>query len=322
MNLQHEITAYLRHCEFHKKLNSKSLKAYSIDLKQFIMQCGTISECDITKATISNYIIQLHQTFKPRTVRRKLASLRAFLNFLEFEEIIQTNPIHKIKSKFQEPKILPKIIPLKFIERLLKEAYSDMNRAKTSFSFFSAQRDLAVVEMLFATGLRVSELCTLKRNDVNLEEGNLILMGKGAKERIIQIGNYEVLSTLRKYYNDNNGRINQSGYFFSNRFKSRLSEQSVRIILRRLQKQAGVPLQITPHMFRHSFATLLLEEDVDIRYIQQMLGHSSIQTTQIYTHVTSEKQRQILTVQHPRNRILIYSSPNCSSAGDSQPYGR
>ena len=130
-------------------------------------------------------------------------------------------------------------------------------------------------------------------------------MGKGAKERILQIGNPEVLSVLRRYAEENTLRIHKANWFFVNRLSSRISEQSVRFLIKRLCRKADIEQRITPHMFRHSFATLLLEEDVDIRYIQRMLGHSSILTTQIYTQVTVEKQRQILTAKHPRNKIVV-----------------
>jgi integrase/recombinase XerD len=161
------------------------------------------------------------------------------------------------------------------------------------------------VELLFATGMRVSELCSLEAKDVRLEEGNIYIMGKGSKERVIQIGNKEVLAILQEYIDVKNSHKCKSNFFFINRFFSRISEQSVRFMLKKIRIKAGIPINITPHMFRHSFATLLLEEDVDIRYIQRMLGHSSIQTTQIYTFVTTEKQRQILTTRHPRNKIAF-----------------
>jgi integrase/recombinase XerD len=162
-----------------------------------------------------------------------------------------------------------------------------------------------MLELLFVTGLRVSELCSLNADYINLGNGSILIMGKGAKERVLQIGNPEVLSILRRYAEENAVRIRETGCFFINRLSSRISEQSVRFLIKRLCSKANVEQNITPHMFRHSFATLLLEEDVDIRYIQRMLGHSSILTTQIYTQVTVEKQRQILATKHPRNKIIV-----------------
>jgi len=303
VKLKQTIDDYLAYCEHQKKLSNKSIKAYAIDLKQF--RRHTASEDIPAKPDISAYIMHLHKTYMPRTVKRKIASIRAFLNYLEFEEAILENPMKKIKAKFQVPHILPRTIPLKIIESILHTAYQELNRAKTPSAANAALRNTAMIELLFATGLRVSELCSLDLEYVDLINGNVLIMGKGAKERILQIGNPDVLSILRRYAEENAVRIRKVGCFFVNRLSTRVSEQSVRFLIKRLCAKADVRQNITPHMFRHSFATLLLEEDVDIRYIQHMLGHSSILTTQIYTHVTVEKQRQILTVKHPRNRIAV-----------------
>jgi len=305
MNVQQEIENYLKCCQYQKKLSQKSIKAYAIDLKQFVSFIGYEDEQCLTKAAILSYISGLHKVYSPKTVKRKLASLRAFFNYLEFEEIVEINPLRRIKTKFQEPKVLPKVISLEIIERLLLAVHKEHNHAKTEYRKFVTLRDMAIVEALFATGMRVSELCSLRVEDINLANGCIHIMGKGSKERIIQIGNGEVLAILGEYYQTNATRIRQSGFFFVNRLSTKLSEQSVRFMLRFFCVKAGITIKITPHMFRHSFATLLLEEDVDIRYIQHMLGHSSIQTTQIYTQVSTEKQRQILSVKHPRNKILL-----------------
>ena len=130
-------------------------------------------------------------------------------------------------------------------------------------------------------------------------------MGKGAKERMLQIGNKCVLSALQVYRDSFEYQIIKSNAFFVNRLGNQLSEQSVRFMIVKYAAAAGIDLHITPHMFRHSFATFLLEEDVDIRYIQRLLGHSSITTTQIYTHVTAKKERDILLSKHPRNKLSI-----------------
>ena len=138
---------------------------------------------------------------------------------------------------------------------------------------------------------------------MDLNEGILRIRGKGAKERIIQIANYDVLNSLKKYYNLNHETIVKKEYFFINKQGNVLSDQSARNMLKKHAENAGIKQNVTPHLFRHAFATFLLEEDVDIRYIQKMLGHSSISTTQIYIEVASEKQKQILKTKHPRNKM-------------------
>ncbi|MDR2942623.1 MAG: tyrosine-type recombinase/integrase [Treponema sp.] len=301
--LKEAIADYLAHCEYQKKLSVKSIKAYTIDLKQ--LKQYAISENIPAKTEITAYIVHLHKTYSPRTAKRKIASIRAFLNYLEFEEIISENPIKKIKTKFQIPQVLPRTISLVTIENILRAAYQELKQAQTIYATSTALRNAAMLELLFATGLRVSELCSLNTDYIDLENGKILIMGKGSKERVLQIGNQEVLSILRRYAGENAKHIRETGCFFVNRLSSRISEQSVRFLIKRLCVKADIDQNITPHMFRHSFATLLLEEDVDIRYIQRMLGHSSILTTQIYTQVTVEKQRQILTTKHPRNKIVV-----------------
>ena len=133
----------------------------------------------------------------------------------------------------------------------------------------------------------------------------LFRSGKGSKERRLQIGNSDVLNALIIYQDTFKKELENSDYFFINRYSNRLSEQSIRNMIVKYSKHASIKLHITPHMFRHSFATYLLEEDVDIRYIQEMLGHSSIHITEIYTHVTMAKQKDILTTKHPRNHLII-----------------
>jgi integrase/recombinase XerD len=301
--LKQTIENYLSYCTHQKKLSAKSIKAYMIDLEQ--LRQYTASETIPAKIELSAFITNLHKTFLPRTAKRKIASIRAFLNYLEFEEILIENPMKKIKTKFQIPQTLPRTIPLAVIENVLRAAYHELKQAKTAYALNTALRNAAIIELLFATGVRVSELCSLNAQHIDFGNGSIRIMGKGAKERILQVGNQEVLAILQQYAEKNAAHIRKAGYFFVNRLSSRLSEQSVRFLIKRLCVKADVEQNITPHMFRHSFATLLLEEDVDIRYIQRMLGHSSILTTQIYTQVTVEKQRQILTVKHPRNKIIV-----------------
>jgi integrase/recombinase XerD len=261
---------------------------------------------ELNKANLSNYITLLHKTYKPKTIKRKIACLKAFFNNLEFDEIIKQNPFSKIKIKFQEPLILPKTIPLSVIQIILSTAYRGLNlNTNSTYRYNTCLRDITVLELLFATGVRVSELCSLTQDNVDLVEGYVRIYGKGAKERIVQIGNKDVLLALNNYRDAFADDLKHTEFFFINRLSNRLSEQSVRYMINRYADLSGVTMHITPHMFRHSFATLLLEEDVDIRYIQQLLGHSSIVTTQIYTHVTSNKQKYILTSKHPRNKIII-----------------
>jgi integrase/recombinase XerD len=298
-NICDRISDFIEHCQNSKNLNEKTIKAYHTDLEQY----SGFSESELSKDRIKPYITHLNKTYKPKTVRRKIATLKAFVRFLFFEEMIETNPFEKIRIKTIEPLILPKTIPSNTISDILHSAYNGLKVTNTSYREMCAVRDVAVLEILFATGARVSEICSLKPENVNIEDGYIKIFGKGARERIVQIENEEVIASVARYYETFREYIEMSGFFFVNKLHKRLSEQSVRVIINRHTAFGDTEQHITPHMFRHTFATLLLEEDVDIRYIQEMLGHSSITTTQIYTHVSSAKQRMILATKHPRNKM-------------------
>lgn len=301
------IEKYLQHCKFEKGLSGKTLKAYRIDLNQFSTYLNDSSALTCGKEDIQRYLSILYERYKMKSVKRKIATLKAFFNYLEDEELLEGNPFAKLHVKLHEPLLLPKTIPLTNINLILQCAYqkSKANTKVQSYSYKSNLRDIAILELLFATGMRVSELCSIGADSIDLKSGEIRIYGKGAKERIIQIGNPDVRTAVERYYEAFSNQIQETGWLFVNRLGNQLSDQSVRNMINSYVVQAGIEQHITPHMFRHSFATLLLEEDVDIRYIQQLLGHSSITTTQIYTHVTSKKQRDILATKHPRNRIVL-----------------
>ena len=256
--LESTISNYLEFCHNQKKLDTKTLKAYQTDLKQFSLKALDIEINDINSDILEKFIGNLHKEFKPKTVKRKIASLKAFFHYLEYKDIIKINPFNKIQIKFREPNILPKTIPLNTMELFL----STINR-------------------------------------------NILVYGKGHKERLIQIGNDNVIDILKQYETEFQKEILQCKNFFVSLPTKPLSDQSVRRMITKYSTLASINLHITPHMFRHTFATCLLEADVDIRYIQKMLGHSSINITEIYTHVAISKQKEILTNKHPRKNFHI-----------------
>lgn len=304
-NLQSHISTYLNYRGTQKRLNEKTLKAYQIDLRQFSEASLSIDITEITRDTIENYIAYLHQNYKPKTVKRKIASLKAFFHYLEYKEILEKNPFNKIQIRFREPHTLPKTIPLHTLEKLLEAIYNQRKIAITTYQKRNALRDIAVIELLFATGIRISELCSLKYNDINLFDGIILIYGKGNKERRIYIGNKDVINILKEYRLEFEKEIKNCNHFFVNQSGNTLTDQAVRRMINKYANLAAIDLHITPHMFRHTFATSLLEADVDIRYIQEMLGHSSINITEIYTHVTVAKQKNILTMKHPRKNFHI-----------------
>lgn len=300
--LKTQITDYLSFCQSNKRLDPKTIKAYRIDLTQFANQLTKKTNSDLSRITpdiINSYIATLHQTYKPKTVKRKIASLKAFIAYLVENEVVSHNPFTKVRTKFREPVQLPKTIPLPTIELLLSSLYSYHHTAKTDYSRRSSLQAIAIIELLFATGIRISELCSIKTENIDLVNCQLKINGKGKKERLLHIGNEACIATLKKYKDLFVIDITNSGIFFP------ISDQAVRRMLRKCCRIAGIDAHITPHMFRHTFATSLLEADVDIRYIQEFLGHSSIAITEIYTHATLRKQREILGTLHPRIGMKI-----------------
>ncbi len=298
-NLVNEKDKYLIVCKTLKGLSDLTLKAYKIDLKQF---CDFMDQCDcFDKNELNSYINMLHSRYKPKSAKRKIACIKAFYRYMEIEDIIDFNPFHKIILKYKEPLKLPRTIPLNCIQDMLVYAYKQYSLATTKYQKGIALRNIVVIELLFSTGMRVSEVSNLKISAINLNDNTIRIFGKGSKERIMCISN-ALSKIISDYIMVRSSKLN---YLFVNRLGNRLSEQSIRYMVDDYAKAVGAPLHITPHMFRHTFATELHNEDVDIRYIQQFLGHSSIATTQIYTHISTNKTREILESKHPRNKMKL-----------------
>ena len=308
MTLQDAINGFLNHCQFEKKLSSQTIEAYSIDLSQFsnfALHKKVLSNIqEIEKIVLKEYIQEL-SSFKTKTIKRKVATLKAMFNYLEYENDNFYSPFHRIKVRLKESFLLPTVMNMNEVQQVLNVLYKNLNDCtqRDTYKYKALIRDIAVVELLFASGMRVSELCQLTVNNINLEDGIIKILGKGNKERIIQICQNETIKALLACKNLFFEQTQIESPFFINRLGKRLSTQSVRLMIKNYIKQTEINKHITPHTFRHTFATLLLEEDVDIKYIQSLLGHSSIAVTQIYTHVNTEKQKQILSSKHPRRKM-------------------
>jgi integrase/recombinase XerD len=306
MTIAEAIEGFLFHCRYEKNLSPKTLKAYETDLRQFaafLQRAGVADDlAAVDRAVLREHIRGLFAGLAEKSVKRKVATLKAMFNHLERDETIPASPFRKMEVRIKESARLPRTIPLSELEQLFRHLYNrrDACADPGSADYRTLVRDIAVLEALFATGARVSEICHLRLEDVNLEEGWVRIMGKGSKERLIQICEADIVSALRGYSALRAEGSSPEDSFFLNRRGARLSEQSVRTLLRRHAAGARVGVAVRPHLLRHSVATLLLDEGVDIRHIQQLLGHSSITTTQIYTHVDSRSQRRVLSGKHPR----------------------
>lgn len=293
------VAKYLEAGIYEKKLSPHTIKAYRIDLRQFSEFSKNILP---DKDVLSQYMKHLNQHFAPRTVKRKLASVRAFYHELTVRGILEENPFDKLPVRIHFPQQLPRIIPSHLVYEMLQCAYASYSPQSRS-----ALRDIVVLELLFSTGLRVSELCSLTTETFQLSDDGLRLLinGKGRRERMLQITTPELLKIVEIYCESYAEEIHNQGAILFNQRGRPLSPQSIRRIIQKYLCKIHSSYHVTPHMFRHTFATSLLEAGMDIRYIQALLGHSSISTTQIYTHVSDKQQTLLLAEKHPRSKMTF-----------------
>ncbi len=323
--IRKQANAFLEHCAQQRRLADHSICGYSIDLRMFIEYLEStippVTECEqITKETLEGYVAQISGKYKVKTIKRKMACLRSFSSYLEEEGVIMKNPFEKFRLRLREGRRTPQSLTVSEMDRFLRVVYTDayaesagkqLNHLrgmdepflKTLNGDFFWCRDIAIVELLFAAGLRVSELCGLRFEDYDRTERSFYIIGKGNRERTLYLENPEVLSVLDNYLLMRKAVDTDHPYIFISRFREQMSTQGVRNLITKYAKIAGIHKNITPHVFRHSFASLLLESGVDIKYIQEFLGHSTISTTQIYLHTSDEKKRRILAVKHPRRQM-------------------
>lgn len=292
-NLISHAEGFLLHCQFSKNLSNKTLVAYKTDLIQFTAfiseRYQQVDTTEIDKSIIRAYLSHLYHPSKIKSIKRKIATVKAFFNFLESDSIIQRNPARNLGINIKEPLVLPNYLSIEEVKAIFRQAENERRKAgvyPSSYKYRVAVRDLAILELLFATGIRVFELCNLKLSDVNLTQNTIKVFGKGSRERIIHFGHKGTIRAITRYFKLNSKNILKSGFFFIRQENQRITPQVVRNLTTKIAKKALIDRKITPHHFRHTFATLLMEEGVDIRYIQKFLGHSTITTTQIYTHVT------------------------------------
>jgi integrase/recombinase XerD len=274
-----------------------TLESYGRDLRQysqFLDQDEDESNLDsVTRTTIINYLVHLQTQGKATaTIARRLAALKAFYQFLVREQRIKADPTANLESPKLE-KRLPRVLTVKEVERLL---------AQPDPAQPAGVRDRAMLELLYATGIRVSELVSLNVNDVSLEMGYIKCSGKGSKERIVPLGTLAIQS-CRDYLAAPRKRLikdREETALFVNHHGHRLTRQGFWKIVKKYAADAKVEKEITPHTLRHSFATHLLENGADLRSVQEMLGHADISTTQIYTHVTKGRLKEVYARTHPR----------------------
>ena len=300
LTIESALDDFLRHCRYERKLDEKTISAYRVDLKQFASSFGlNACICDISRDYLKAWLMGL-EAYKPRTIKRKVASVKVFLHYLEEDHEAFESPFRRMQVRIKQPVSLPKVMTSCELKRIL--GYLE-HKVSDSGHNWQCVRNRAVIELLFGTGMRIGELCVLRNKDVDLNEGRVRIHGKGNRERIVDIGPKLTLEALREWVTERRTSGEPEEWFFTNRLGNVLTPQSVRALVHQLCRQCSIRKNVTPHTFRHTFASMLLEEDVDVAYIQNILGHSSIATTQIYLHVNPFRQREILLRHHPRGRL-------------------
>ncbi len=303
-------------CKYERGLSELTLKAYAQDLKLLFRElpCNYITE--VTQEMLWQWLRSSGSKYNPVSLKRKSACYRRFFDVMTQRNYIRRNPFSGLKLEIRETKKLPRNLELAEFRAMLCTALELCESAKKQFesgifprkqsliSYFVAVRDLLVIELLFATGARVHELCNLKENDWNPKEGSFRIFGKGRKERKVYINMLNDVKSELAAYNALRNEMGFCGnYILLNKWGKHLSTQAVRNIVTKYVELAGIKKDVTPHYFRHTYAALLLEGGMDIKYIQHFLGHSSIVTTQGYLHVSEEGAKKMLEKYHPRLSI-------------------
>ncbi|NEY71342.1 site-specific tyrosine recombinase XerD [Bacillus mesophilus] len=295
--MKDQLQDFLHYLIVERGLAMNTIQSYERDLKKYIVYIYEVEKIEsletVSLFNILGFLKQLKESgLSSRTLARHIASIRSFHQFLLREKAVTHDPSVHVETP-QPERTLPKVLSMKEVELLLETP-----SLKTAFGV----RDKAMLEVLYATGIRVSELINLDLGDIHLTMGFLRCVGKGNKERIIPIGR-EATQSLENYINVARRELvgkKTTDALFLNHHGNRISRQGFWKILKRLTKEAAIKKDLTPHTLRHSFATHLLENGADLRAVQEMLGHADISTTQIYTHVTKARMKDIYKAFHPR----------------------
>ena len=291
------ISKFINYLHATKNLSNKTLKAYTSDLKQFFN-----FERTILSPNICGFIAHLNTDLKLRdtSIRIKIITLKNFYDYLYNENFISFSPFAKLKFRFKQERKLPKTLPIKDVTKIL----NCLNIDYTLLSFFAKKtylRDAALLDLLISTGIRIGEAATITLNDIMITEHTILIHGKGRKQRLIYISSPITWDRLKALIKERKNAENN--YLFVNRYGNPLSIHGIEDIYKKYIKKAQINSKSTPHYLRHTFATNLLANGADLRSVQEILGHASVATTQIYTEVTTARKKQVLKKFNYRNKI-------------------
>lgn len=288
--MERYIDKFIRYLDIEKNYSQHTILNYKGDLKDFKSFLGEAVLEKTDYLTIRKYLAKLKEkNLSVRTVNRRLSALRSFFRFLTREGFLKTNPILSISGPKQE-KHLPLFLTEEEVKKLIESAWPKDKSDERVL------RDRAILETFYSTGIRISELAGLNAEDIDFIGGIVKVMGKGRKERIVPIGE-SALSAIRAYLGK---RGEGTDALFLNKSKKRITTRGIRKIVGKYLRAAGMKQGVSAHTLRHSFATHLLNRGADLRSVQELLGHASLSTTQIYTHLTTEKLKNVYDKTHPR----------------------
>ena len=322
MKLNEGIKEFLKYIEKERRLSEKTYISYSSDLQIFSEWIG--GEKDIKKISenlLVKYFTEIYESdkYQDSTIKRRIAAVRAFYKFLEMKNHIASSPMNKIAKGFRVKRKLPKtlskqevgkllvapIIERKMLERELEiRKLSSQAIKRTEQAIEDTVRDKAILEILFSTGLRLSELINLETEKINFGEGTIHITGKGNKERELYINSDDVLIALKEYYNLRMKKGSKTKKFFVNRNGKELHANAVQKMFKQYRVKAGIKKEITPHSLRHTLAVMLLEAGADLKSVQDILGHNTIATTQIYTLISPDSKKKVMLKYNPRKRLF------------------
>ena len=284
-----------------KNFSEHTLAAYASDIVSYILWLDNVSCTNVDFNKLREYLHFIQRfDYKKTTIARKVASIRTFYKFLFRERYIDSNPALSLSAP-KRPKSLPKFLTPEEVEQILNNV-----KIETPAGF----RNRVILELLWATGMRISELSNLNFGDLNLDENEIRVFGKGAKERIVLVSErakgylVQYINSARKLiapeYNTN--EINDDTPLFINNTGYRLQNKTVRKVINEIVEKIELPKKVTPHVFRHSFATKLIENGADLRVVQELLGHAGISNTQIYTHISMKHMKDVYEAAHPHSK--------------------
>lgn len=303
MDFKLKLNSFITEIKNTKNLDYKTLKAYFSDLTNFIEFINNQESKIINSENIINYIDSLKKIkrLKDSSIKRKIISLKIFTQYLFDNNFLTMNPFQKLKFKYKHEHKLPKILAIEEVERLLNCITSSFSLLSSNFKIYEGTRVLAIIDLLISTGIRIGEICLIKLADINIKNKTLLIHGKGKKERLLFLSCEDTIKNLKKWLDIRSNH--QNNHLFLNRYGNPLTIHSIEDIFYKYRDLAKINPLATPHYLRHTFATNLLINGADIRSVQEILGHSNISTTEIYTEISLNHKQDVLNKFNFRNKI-------------------